>query len=258
MILLVNLYYDLFLKLESNNKNITKNLIGIIIVGTCSSYCHISGFFFSGFIGFIFLLYLLQSKKDPLLMIKVILANLMIVVIFSPWFNVVRKQAISWKIDRFYNRYPELYIYFKKMFNYSFSYKLYWLNEFNQAYLSIFFFLVFTIIFIKYFKKIIKDKKTLLIFSTVHIPIICFYIHDIYEHKKFFYEKALIYIVPFTISCLLFFSIIFPKKKIKRCLMTIVAIIFVVNLYFTQGYYSHRYKTNFRAASKTISYNNKK
>ena len=254
ILLLTNIYYDFYLKLkEEPEGKFVWYYFSFTFLSAFASYIHYSGFFFSGFLAVIILPKVLTVKKVRILYL---ISYLLSVALFYPWLTIFKQQVTVWKIHRVFNVAPSITEYFKRMIDFSFVYQMYWANNFNRKYFSAFIISLLIVLMIFYIFRKNKDKKTFMAVFIISFPTLLIFANDRYRDNKFFYEKTLIYLVPFYYLLMARLINIIPYKKLKVSLVTIICLFFIYNPFITQRFYGYKYKTEFKKIHRVLGRSN--
>lgn len=233
-----------------------KKVIILTLTGLVLSYTH-----YSGFILALGTLLFFSVKKGRTYYVSLFLVFLG----FLPWIKIIQEQSAVWSIYRLYNQTPHLGTYVLKMLDFSFVYETYWQGMpaiISPINLKIFFygliaFILFFKIHLSLKEKLSLPKKLDIIFYLLIIifgSILAFFVHDLSSEKKYFYEKALLYTLPFTY--ILFAALIFStfkNRNIRFSLSFLIVLFFIFQPFINQNYYHHIFKTEFRQMSEFVS-----
>lgn len=238
---------------ESRYKIIWLSLTGLVL-----SYLHYTAFLFTVVSLLFFALKNLNWNQGK----PYYISTFIVLLGFLPWSQVMLAQTESWSIYREYNQNPNWFIYFFKMLDFSFLYQTYWQGVphlVEVSTLKIFFYFFIAKVALYQIYVFFKEKSYSLNLNDLYLygiiigSITAFFAHDLLSSKKYFYEKALLYTVPYIY--LLTGSLI--SASIKKSIEFIVVAIYIGSLFIfqpfiNQSYYSVIFKTEFKQMTEFV------
>lgn len=244
------------------NKCMAALMIGNIIVLTFLHYLGIAYILELAFLSAIF------QRKNYKHLFKISALVAFVIVIFLPWLKIFLRQLNFWSIHKPFNSNPHFLKYLKSMIDYGFFYQTYWekkniTGEKIIYYLQFFFYAFIIVSLLYYLTKRIKEKnimlkdrlnfsKTILWFSFC-FNVFIFFLIDYIGSKRYFYEKNLLFSIPFLYLLLAhIFTKIFTEKE---CLIVglLTAFVIISRPVIFQNYYAQITKTEFKQTAELIS-----
>ncbi len=230
--------------------------IGLILSAFILIYIHYLGLFF--ILQLLVISTLLKRslwKRNAMFMVGVI-------ILFAPWLMVFIKQTSVWSIPNLGNTSPHLFTYFKNMLEFAFFYRPYWFaDNIQNGYVYILMyssagFLIISLLlcFKKNFRKLRCNLEQFYLWGLFIFNLSIFCIADLLGSKKYFYEKNLLFTLPFLYLGVAFIiDRAYSSKKEKLVFLLGCSLFIAYRPFYVLDYYGRVFKTEFKTSAEIIA-----
>ncbi len=247
-----------------NQRSSPKRDLLLMLNASVLVFLHYVGILFMVEILFLSIIFQIKNRNFSK---KIFWFSLLIFLLFLPWLSIFVTQLSVWTINPAAATPPNLIVYFEKMLEFALVYKPYWeINGIeksigkNVLYFIVLFLIFSLVVLIKAKRKHTYEQwLSSMTFGKVVVGaifignILIFFLHDYFAKNKYFYEKNLLFTLPFFyIGIAALFDKIYTKKEGVIITAVIILAMSYVSL-FQINYFHRTFKTEFRHSAQAIS-----
>ena len=249
-------FYQLYHLLKGESKK-WPQYVGLILSGVVLVHIHYIAFAYMGLVLLGFSLLFCQNYRQRLGLLGILL---LLALVYLPWLQIASSQFANFTIDRSYNMHPNLWAYFYKMLAFTFSYETYWnlkTTVMRSSTVQLLTFIVIHLIvlggLIFRFKNFRYRPEWVMALVIVIVPVVAIYAVDMVRENKIFYEKILLFTLPFSYLLLAWFMDSFYQKSFwVKGFSALVLGLLIFQTLINCNYYGQKFKTDFRGLTAKI------
>lgn len=233
-----------------------KTKLGLAISALVLIYTHYLGLFF------VLQILIVSTLLKRSLFKHNLLFTLGILMAFVPWMMVLIQQTSVWSIPKPINASPNLFSYIKSMLEFAFFYRPYWFSDNSESgYVNILMISAASFLAIsallclkKHFNKFRLNLEHYYLWGIFLLNIVFIFIADSNGAKKYFYEKNLLFTLPFLyLSIGTIIDRAYSKKTEKLAFMLGCTLLMLYRPMYVLNYYGRVFKTEFRTSAEIIA-----
>ena len=255
LVFFILLYSYLFLDYQHERSSI-RSKIGLTLSVFILVYIHYLGLFF------VLQILVVSTMLKRTLWKRNVIFMVGVIILFAPWMMVFIKQTSVWSIPNLNNTSPHLFTYLKHMLEFAFFYRPYWFSDNIQngnVYILMYAsagFLFISMLFClrKNFRKLRCSLEQFYLWGLFIFNVSLFFIADLLGSKKYFYEKNLLFTLPFLYLGVAFIiDRAYSSKKEKHVFILGCSLFMAYRPFYVLDYYGRVFKTEFKTSAEIIA-----